>query len=72
MKYAFGVFRESLAAMVNSEDVTISNPNLNAQILLGTIIEAAHAVADAPRKSDALNEAKSMVLTMLRAIKRKN
>ncbi len=72
MKYAYGVFRQSLTNLVNCEDVTISNPDLSAQILLGTIIEAAHAVADAPKKKDALNEAKMMVLTMLRAIKRQN
>lgn len=70
LKYAFGLLHQTLGRM--GDQLLVGNTELTAHVLLGTIIEAAHAVAEAKDKEAALAEAKTMVLAMLRAIRRPN
>lgn len=68
-KYAFGLMMETLGALPEqSEDR--GTPEITAQILLGAVSEAANAVAlsDSPEK--ALEEAKSTLSLMIRALQR--
>lgn len=69
MKYAYGLFEQILSGMADEGQLLTGNAGLTAQVLLGTIIEAAHAVAAAKEKKTALLEAKTIVLSMLRSIR---
>ncbi|MGH1349985.1 MAG: TetR/AcrR family transcriptional regulator [Methyloligellaceae bacterium] len=69
MKYSFGIMMQNIQSLSEQGKISGGSPELVAQILLGTIIEAAHAVALAEDKELALNQARETVLTMLRAIK---
>ncbi len=69
MKYGLGVMRAAIHEMMEDGIIVGQSADLVAQILLGAIIEAAHAVALASDKKAALEEAKGTVLTMLRGIR---
>ncbi len=69
MKYSFGIMMQNIQSLSEQGKISGGSPELVAQILLGTIIEAAHAVALAEDKELALSQARETVLTMLRAIK---
>lgn len=70
MNYAFGMFKQMLAALSSTNELAVKDVDLASQILLGAIIEAAQAVADAPNKTKSLSNAKSMIVQMLQALRR--
>ncbi|NOX83840.1 MAG: TetR/AcrR family transcriptional regulator [Alphaproteobacteria bacterium] len=70
MKYAFGLMQNMLASLSANGIIKNKNTEMLAQIILGAIIEAAHAVALSGNQKEALSEAKSIVLTMLGSLKR--
>lgn len=65
-KYAFGMMMQTLAALPQQK--TVRTPEVTAQILLGAITEAAHAVALSDTPETALIEAKNTLTVMLRAL----
>jgi AcrR family transcriptional regulator len=65
-KYAFGMMMQTLAALPQQK--TVRTPEVTAQILLGAITEAAHAVALSDNPETALIEAKNTLTVMLRAL----
>lgn len=69
IKYGFGLMRQAISEMMSKGIITGQSADMVAQILLGAIIEAAHAVALAKNKKQALDDAKDTVLTMLRGIR---
>lgn len=68
VQYAFGMMRATIAALSEAEILDAPNPDLTSQIILGAIIEAAHAVALASDTRAALEDAKAAVLTMVAAL----
>ncbi len=69
MKYAFGIMLQNIRSLSEQGIISGGSPELTAQILLGTIIEAAHAIAIAKDKKAALQQARETILMMLRAIR---
>jgi AcrR family transcriptional regulator len=65
-KYAFGMMMQTLASL--PQNGAVRTPEVTAQILLGAITEAAHAVALSDNPAEALTEAKATLTVMLRAL----
>jgi AcrR family transcriptional regulator len=65
-KYAFGMMMQTLASL--PQNGAARTPEVTAQILLGAITEAAHAVALSDNPAEALTEAKATLTVMLRAL----
>ncbi|MBL4789521.1 MAG: TetR/AcrR family transcriptional regulator [Kordiimonadaceae bacterium] len=70
MKYAFGAMQAATAQLTKSGVLKSSAPDITAQILLGSIIEAAHSIAQTPDKVTALASAKETLRMMVRSLKR--
>ncbi len=68
-KYAFGMMMQTLAAL--PQQTPARTPEVTAQILLGAITEAAHAVALSDKPDEALTEAKATLTVMLRALEKR-
>lgn len=68
VQYAFGRMRATIAQLADAGIVDAPDPDLTSQIILGSIIEASHAVASAPVTDIALENAKSAVLKMVTAL----
>ncbi len=69
-KYAFGLMMETLASLP-APGGNNATPDITAQILLGAVTEAAQAVALADNPDKALQEAKSTLSLMIRALQRR-
>lgn len=68
INYAFGLMASALVAMAESGVYDIRNPQLTAQVILGNVVELAHAVAEAEDKAAALTEAKRIMRAILGAL----
>jgi len=68
-KYGFGLLQKSIGEFAKEGIIKTLNPDLTAQILLGAIMEAAHAAALAKNKKKVLKEGQAIVLAFLRALK---
>lgn len=68
VQYAFGMMQAAISALADAGVLDAPDPGLTSQIILGSIIEAAHAVASAPVPEAALEDAKSAVLKMVAAL----
>jgi len=68
VQYAFGMMQAAISGLADAGIVDAPDPGLTSQIILGAIIEAAHAVASAPVTETALEDAKSAVLRMVTAL----
>lgn len=68
VNYAFGLMTNTLRAMSSEGRVDVGNPEMTARIILGTVIELAHVVADARSKKKALNEAKPILRSVIRSL----
>ncbi len=69
MKYAFGLMRQTITALSSANLLNTVNPDLTAQILLGAIIEAAHAVALSDDPGTTLVQSKVTIRQFLLALK---
>ena len=65
VQYAFGMMRAAVAQLAEAGIMDSPDPDITSQIILGSIIEASHAVASAPVAEIALRDAKSAVLKMV-------
>ena len=68
-KYAFGQMRQAVAGLAQQGIIDAPDADLTAQILLGAIIEAAHGMALADDRAEAVRQGKDTVRRMLRALK---
>lgn len=66
-KYAFGLMMQTLGSLP-AEIATTTTAEVTAQILLGAITEAAHAVALSDEPEQALTEAQTTLTLMIRAL----
>ena len=69
VQYAFGMMHAAISGLADAGAMDAPDPDLTSQIILGSIIEAAHAVASAPVTEIALEDAKSAVLKMITALR---
>ena len=69
VQYAFGVMRATITQLADAGIMDAPDPDLTSQIILGSIIEASHAVASAPDAEIALQDAKSAILKMVIALR---
>lgn len=69
LRYGFGLMLQRLAALEGEGVKLVGSLELNAQILLGALIEAAHAIALAPDPTQALEEAGATLLRFLRSLR---
>jgi len=68
VQYAFGMMQAAISGLADLGIVDAPDPGLTSQIILGSIIEAAHAVASATVTETALEDARSAVLKMVTAL----
>jgi len=68
VQYAFGMMQDTISGLADAGIVEAPDPSVTSQIILGSIIEAAHAVASAPVAEVVLKDAKSTVLRMVTAL----
>lgn len=68
-KYALGALRHVLQSLVDEGALRFQSVDLMASILLGALTEAARAVADAPDKSAASEEARDILAAVFTAIR---
>ncbi|MCR9241115.1 MAG: TetR/AcrR family transcriptional regulator [Rhodobiaceae bacterium] len=66
-KYAFGLMMQTLGSLPH-KSTNETTPEVTAQILLGAVTEAAHAVALSDKPDQALTEAKATLTVMIRAL----
>lgn len=69
VQYAFGVMRAAIGELSIAGEISESDPDITAQIILGAIIQAAHAVATANDQETALALAQVTVNRMVRALR---
>lgn len=68
MKYAFGLMQNTIQDLAKADAIDAPLPLLTAQILLGSVIEAAHGVALADDQPAALREAAFTIRKMVRGL----
>jgi len=69
IKYAFGLMGQTISLLSGAGLLDTENSDLTAQILLGAIIEAAHAVALSDDPDAALSQSKTTIRKLLQAFK---
>ncbi len=69
-KYAFGLMHQSIQMLAISGLMDAPDPDLTAQILLGTIIEAAHGIAISENPETALTDGSHTIRTMVRSLRK--
>lgn len=69
LKYAYGMVQRAITDLSEAGVMDAPNPDLVAQILLGAVIEAAHAIARAEDRTCALESATTAILRMVDAFR---
>lgn len=68
VQYAFGLMQSVIVRLAGQGYIFAPNPELTAHVILGAIIQAAHAVASSTNSVKALTEARETILLMVEAI----
>lgn len=68
VNYAFGLMVNGLTAIASEGIAKIANPDMTARIILSTIIELAHFVADADDKKQALEDGKKILHSVIHSL----
>ncbi len=71
LKYGFGLMRQTLQGLADQGELSAPSVDMTAQILLGALIEAAHAIALAKDRAAALDDAKATLQTMIQALRKR-
>ncbi len=69
VRYAFGLIFQAISRLAEAGSMHAPNPGLTSQIILGSIIEAAQAVATSEHADQALDDAKATILKMVEALR---
>jgi AcrR family transcriptional regulator len=69
LRYGFGLMRELLQQLEQAGEIHRGSVDLAAQVLLGAVIEAVHAVALADDPARATEQARAMLMTFVRALR---
>ncbi|PCJ27508.1 MAG: TetR family transcriptional regulator [SAR86 cluster bacterium] len=69
IQFGFGVMQKSLAYLAEKEIISITNPDLTAQMVLGALMEASHFAAIADNKAETLKQGQELMLKVLNSLK---
>lgn len=70
LRYGFGLMRQLLEQLEASGEIRTGSVDLTAQIMLGAVIEAVHAIAERSDTARATEEARATLLTFLNSLRR--